>query len=222
VDPSTYQIVVEAAGFKRFSREGIVVGTQQSVTVDVALSVGDIAQTVQVTADTPLLDTTNGSTSTVLEGQKLVDLPTSANSGRNQYTVINVSQNVLPVIRVPDRSTRATFRRCRLQEARIDQPVPGDGIPITDTVNRPVIIPASEATQELKVHVTTYDVEVGRTGGGVYNTLLKSGTNAVHGSLYGVTAPTTLTANTFFNNRNGIARPNTPNALYAYRWAARL
>jgi hypothetical protein len=47
VDPSTYQIVVEAAGFKRFSREGIVVGTQQSVTVDVALSVGDIAQTVQ-------------------------------------------------------------------------------------------------------------------------------------------------------------------------------
>jgi hypothetical protein len=44
---ATYQIVVEAAGFKRFSREGIVVGTQQSVTVDVALSVGDIAQTVR-------------------------------------------------------------------------------------------------------------------------------------------------------------------------------
>ena len=216
VDPSTYQIVVEAAGFKRFSREGIVVGTQQSVTVDVALSVGDIAQTVQVTADTPLLDTTNGSTSTVLEGQKLVDLPTSANSGRNQYTVINVSQNVLPVIRGSgsiDQSDISTVSIAGSPESTNQYLV--DGIPITDTVNRPVIIPASEATQELKVHVTTYDVEVGRTGGGVYNTLLKSGTNAVHGSLYGVTAPTTLTANTFFNNRNGIARPNTPNALYA-------
>jgi len=190
VDPSTYQIVVEAAGFKRFSREGIVVGTQQSVTVDVALSVGDIAQTVQVTADTPLLDTTNGSTSTVLEGQKLVDLPTSANSGRNQYTVINVSQNVLPVIRGSgsiDQSDISTVSIAGSPESTNQYLV--DGIPITDTVNRPVIIPASEATQELKVHVTTYDVEVGRTGGGVYNTLLKSGTNAVHGSLYGVTAP---------------------------------
>jgi hypothetical protein len=216
VDPATYQVVVEAPNFKRFSREGIVVGTQQSVTVDVALSIGDTAQTIEVTSDTPLLDTTNGSTSTALEDKKLVDLPTSANNGRNQYTVINVSQNVLPVIRGSgsiDQSDISTVSIAGSPESTNQYLV--DGIPITDTVNRPVIIPASEATQELKVQVTTYDVEVGRTGGGVYNTLLKSGTNAVHGSLFGVTAPTSLTANNFFSNRNGIARPDTPNALYA-------
>lgn len=216
VDPATYQIVVEAPDFKRLSREGIVVGTQQSVTVDVALSIGDTAQTVEVTSDTPLLDTTNGSTSTALENSKLVDLPTSATNGRNQYTVINVSQNVLPVIRGSgsiDQSDTSTVSIAGSPESTNQYLV--DGVPITDTVNRPVIIPASEATQELKVHVTTYDVEVGRTGGGVYNTLLKSGTNAIHGSLYGVTSPTTLNANNFFNNRNGIARPDTPNALYA-------
>ena len=216
VDPSTYQIVVEASGFKRFSREGIVVGTQQSVTVDVVLSIGDTTQTVEVTADTPLLDTTSGSTSTALEDKKLVDLPTSATNGRNQYTVINVSQNVLPVIRGSgsiDQSDISTVSIAGSPESTNQYLV--DGVPITDTVNRPVIIPASEATQELKVHVSTYDVEVGRTGGGVYNTLLKSGTNAVHGSLFGVTSPTTLNANSFFNNRNGIARPDTPNALYA-------
>jgi len=193
VDPATYQVVVEAPNFKRFSREGIVVGTQQSVTVDVALSIGDTAQTIEVTSDTPLLDTTSGSTSTALEDHKLVDLPTSANNGRNQYTVINVSQNVLPVIRGSgsiDQSDISTVSIAGSPESTNQYLV--DGIPITDTVNRPVIIPASEATQELKVQVTTYDVEVGRTGGGVYNTLLKSGTNALHGSLYGVTSPTTL------------------------------
>jgi len=76
-----------------------VVGTQQSVTVDVLLEIGDASQTVEVSGGTPLLDTTNGSTSTALEEEKLLDLPTSSGNGRNQYTVINVSQNVLPVIR---------------------------------------------------------------------------------------------------------------------------
>jgi hypothetical protein len=216
VDPSTYEIVVETAGFKRLSREGIVVGTQQSVTVDVTLSVGDVAQIVQVTSATPLLDTTSGSTSTTLEGEKILELPTSTNDGPNEYTVINVSQNVLPVIRGSgsiDQSDISTVSIAGSPESTNQYLV--DGVPITDTVNRPVLIPASEATQELKVHVSTYDVEVGRTGGGVYNTLLKAGTNAVHGSLYGITAPTTLEANSFFNNRSGVPRPNTPNAIYA-------
>jgi len=90
-----------------------------------------------------------------------------------------------------------------------------DGVPITDTVNRPTIIPATEATQELKVQVTTYDAEVGRTGGGVYNTLLKSGTNDLHGSLYGVTSQSVFNANDFFANRAGVPRPDAPYYSFA-------
>lgn len=216
VDPSSYQVTVEFPGFKRFTRGGVVVGTQQSVTVDVALSLGDATQTVEVTAGTPLLDTTNGSTSTSLEEQKLIDLPTSSGNGRNQYTVINVSQNVLPVIRGSgfiDQSDISTVSIAGSPESTNQYLI--DGVPITDTVNRPTIIPATEATQELKVQVTTYDAEVGRTGGGVYNTLLKSGTNDLHGSLYGVSSQSVFNANSFFFNRNGIARPDTPFYSYA-------
>ena len=216
VDPASYKVSVEGAGFKRFERGGIEVGTQQSVTVDVSLEVGDISQTVEVSAGTPLLDTTNGSTSTALEEQKLLDLPTSTGNGRNQYTVINISQNVLPVIRGSgfiDQSDTSTVSIAGSPESTNQYLI--DGVPITDTVNRPTIIPATEATQELKVQVTTYDAEVGRTGGGVYNTLLKSGTNNLHGSLYGVTSQSVFNANDFFANRAGVPRPNTPFYSYA-------
>lgn len=216
VDPASYRVVVEADAFKRFERGGIDVGTQQSVTVDVSLALGDASQTIEVTAGTPLLDTTNGSTSTALEDEKLSELPTSSNNGRNQYTVINVSQNVLPVIRGSgfiDQSDISTVSIAGSPESTNQYLI--DGVPITDTVNRPTIIPITEATQELKVQVTTYDAEVGRTGGGVYNTLLKSGTNDLHGSLYGVTRQSDFNANSFFFNREGIARPDTPYYSYA-------
>jgi len=216
VEPASYQVVVESAGFKRFEHGGIKVGTQQSITVDVLLEVGDTSQTVEVTAGTPLLDTTNGSTSTALEEEKLLDLPTSTGNGRNQYTVINVSQNVLPVIRGSgfiDQSDTSTVSIAGSPESTNQYLI--DGVPITDTVNRPTIIPATEATQELKVQITTYDAEVGRTGGGVYNTLLKSGTNDLHGSLYGVTSQSVFNANDFFANRAGVPRPNTPFYSYA-------
>jgi hypothetical protein len=216
VDPASYKILVESSGFKRFERGGIHVGTQQFVTVDIPLEVGDASQTVEVTTASPLLDTTNGSTSTALEEQKLLDLPVSTSDGRNQYTVINISQNVLPVIRGSgfiDQSDTSTVSIAGSPESTNQYLI--DGVPITDTVNRPTIIPATEATQELKVHITTYDAEVGRTGGGVYNTLLKSGTNALHGSLFGVTSQSVYNANDFFAKRAGVPRPDAPYYSYA-------
>ena len=211
VDPASYQVQIEGEGFKSFERSGILVGTQQSVTIDVSLEVGNTSQTVVVSAAEPLLDRTNGSTSTALNEQQLNDLPTSTGDGRNQYTVIDVSQNVLPVVRGSgfiDQSDISTVSIAGSPESTNLYLI--DGVPITDTINRPTIIPSTEATQELKVQVTTYDAEVGRTGGGVYNTLLKSGTNEIHGSLYGVTSQSVYNANSFFFNREGIARPDTP------------
>ena len=73
-----------------------------------------------------------------------------------------------------------------------------DGVPITDFNNRAVIIPSLEATQEEKVQINTYDAEIARTGGGVFNTVLKSGTNALHGTLYGETRQTNWAAHPYF------------------------
>jgi len=78
-----------------------------------------------------------------------------------------------------------------------------DGISIADSTNRAVILPSPEAVQELKLQASTYDAEVGRTGGGTFNTLLRSGTNDLHGSAVGHIRETDWLANNFFANRAG-------------------
>ncbi len=86
-----------------------------------------------------------------------------------------------------------------------------DGVPITDAANRAIIIPSLEAVQEVKVQANTYDAEMARTGGGMFNTLMKSGSNDYHGSLYGHLRRTAWDANNFFSNAGGIPIANQPN-----------
>ena len=78
------------------------------------------------------------------------------------------------------------------------------GVPITDTNNRPIVIPTIESVQDVKLQALTYDAQVGRTGGGVFNTLLRSGSNTLHGSIFGATRQTAWLANDFFAKREGI------------------
>ena len=73
-----------------------------------------------------------------------------------------------------------------------------DGVPITDLLNRPVAHPTIEALEDLKVQVHTYDAEMGRTGGGVFNATLRSGTNNYHGTTFFQTRPVWSQVNNYF------------------------
>src|SRR5205085_2943984 len=99
-----------------------------------------------------------------------------------------------------------------------------DGIPITDASNRAIIIPTLEAVQEVKVQSNTYDAEMGRTGGGVFNTYLKSGTNDYHGSVLGTLRRTSWAANNFFNNaaQPFIPLPEQPNYTFGASFGGRV
>src|SRR5438045_1185819 len=73
VIPATYSVIAEATGFKKFERKGVIVATQQQITLDLALEVGDVTQTVQVTAEVPLVETANASQGQVLDAQRLAE-----------------------------------------------------------------------------------------------------------------------------------------------------
>ncbi len=210
VSPSTYSVIAEMPSFKRFERKGIVVATQQSVTLDVKMEVGSVTESVLVTEETPLLEVASASQGQVIDRQKLVDLP---NLGRNPFMMSRLAPTVQQVgnpayNRMQDQSGSS-------QISINGGPVRGnnyllDGIPITDFSNRAVIIPSLESVEEMKVQYSTYDSEMGRTGGGMFNTLLKSGGNTYHGSLFGYMRETGWLANNFFNNRNGRAITDQP------------
>ena len=210
VTPSTFTLITEAPGFKRFDRKGVVVSTQQFVTLDVRLEIGQVSESVMVTEELPLLETANASQGQVIDRQKLIDLP---NLGRNPFMMSRLAPTVVQVgnpgyNRMQDQSGSS-------QISINGGPVRGnnyllDGVPITDFANRAIIIPSLEAVSEMKVQTGTYDAEMGRTGGGVFNTYIKSGGNLYHGSLLGYMRQTDWLANTFFSNRNGQAITGQP------------
>jgi hypothetical protein len=212
VVPSTYTVSAEASSFKKYDRENIVLGTQQFLTVDLSLEVGAVSESVTVTEAVPLVDASNASQGQVLDNQKLVDLP---NLGRNPFMMSRLAANVIQV--GPPAYNRMEDQSGSSEISIAGGPIRGnnyllDGIPITDANNRAIIIPSLEAVQEVKVQANTYDADMARTGGGMFNTLMRSGANEYHGSAYGHLRRTDWDANNYFNNAAGIpisAQPNT-------------
>lgn len=214
VDPAVYSVTAESPSFKRFEQKGIAIATQQFLTVDVRMEVGNVSESVTVNEEVPLVETSNASQGQDIDNQKLVNLP---NLGRNPFMMSKIVQNVVPVgnpayNRMEDQSGSS-------QISIAGGPVRGnnyllDGVPITDATNRAIIIPSLEAVEDVKIQANTYDASMARTGGGMFNTLMKSGGNEYHGSLYGHLRRTGWDANSFFNNAAGIPITDQPNTTW--------
>ncbi|GIU76649.1 MAG: hypothetical protein KatS3mg004_3736 [Bryobacteraceae bacterium] len=212
--PATYRLRVESPGFRVFERKGVIIATQQFAAMNVQLEVGQVTETVNVTEEAPLLETGSASQGQVVDRQKLIDLP---NLGRNPFMMSRLAQNVV-------QAGNPAYNRMQDQSGSSQISIAGgpvrgnnyllDGIPITDALNRAIVIPSLEAVEEVKIQASTYDAEMGRTGGGMFNTYLKSGGNTYHGSAFGYLRETDWAANTFFNNRAGLPRVENPNRTW--------
>lgn len=214
--PSTYALAVEGVGFKRLEYASIEVTTQAAVTLDLKLELGGVVEAVEVMSDTPSLQTADASTGQTIDSRKVTDLPLL---GRNPFFLGKLAQAVVFV-------ANPKFARMQDQNGNSQVSIAGgplrtnnylvDGISIADSTNRAVILPSPEAVQELKVQANTYDAEVGRTGGGTFNTLLRSGANTFHGSAVGHIRQTDWLANNFFANRAGQAIAQQPFRDWAF------
>jgi hypothetical protein len=204
MNPGAYKITAELPGFKLFERTGMTIGTQEFLTLDIRLEVGQVTESVAVMAETPLIETSNASNAQSLPSTDLDVLP---NPGRNAFIMAQTVPTVIPV-------GDPTFNRQQDQSGSsaislAGGPVRGnnytiDGVSITDIANRASITPSIESVGEIKVQVNTFDAEMGRTGGGVFNTNAKAGTNGWHGSTLIQSRPGWGSANGWFANRAGV------------------
>ncbi|MGH9218428.1 MAG: carboxypeptidase regulatory-like domain-containing protein, partial [Vicinamibacterales bacterium] len=204
VDPSTYSIKASVQGFRTFERRGVRIGAQQFVTLDITLEVGTVSETITVTADAPLIETSNASHAEVLDSKTLETLPSV---GRNVF---------LMAVTVPtvQSSGDTHWNRMQDQSGASTLSVGGggvrannyllDGFPITDLQNRSSTNPSGEMVEDIRVQVHTYDAEMGRTGGGVFNTAAKSGSNTFRGSGFFLLRPNALIGGNFFNEIRGL------------------
>ena len=209
VAPGTYTLKTQLTGYKTYESKGLVVGTQQFITLDVVLQIGALEESITVTGQSPLIDTSNASTGGVLDHQALESLPAP---GRNAF-LIGITVPTFTPVGDPQ------FNRQQDQSnaSRVSLGGGGirannyllDGVPITELVGRAVLNPTIEAVEEVKVQVHTYDAEMGRTGGGVFNVTAKSGTNNYHGSGFYQTRPVWGQSLNYFDAAAGKTKENT-------------
>src|SRR5262245_968225 len=209
VPPGTYTLGTKLTGYKTYESKGLSVGTQQFITLDVLLQVGALEENITVTGQTPLIDTASASTSGVLDRQALESLPAP---GRNAFligvTVPTVMPNGDPQFNRQQDQSNASLISIGGGGIRANNYIV-DGVPITELRGRAVANPTIEALEDVKVQVHTYDAEMGRTGGGVFNVTARSGSNRFHGSGFYQTRPVWGQSLNYFDDVGGKTKEDT-------------
>ncbi len=201
--PGQYRIDVEKQGFKHFVRNPVTVQVQQDTHVQATLQVGEVSQVVEVTSETPLLQTESASLGQVVEERKANELPLN---GRNIFNLITVSPAAVaqggsggsPVGQNP-----FSWGNYQIGGSFANQGAEYlDGQPLNiGYINLPIIIPTQDSVGEFKVQYNNLGAEWGKFSGGVTNLSTKSGTNKWHGSAYEYFRNKVLNANEYFNKQ---------------------
>src|SRR5438874_2376879 len=178
LDIGTYVIEAELSGFQKYRRERLLVTTGATIAVDIQLTLGDLRETVTVSAETPLLQARTSDVSQLIEARSVQDLPLG---DRRSMNLINMIGGAVFV--QYDAGTKPNFSlaggRTQSQMFWIDG---GTGQNMRLGIGQMDLDPPVETVQEVKVLANTYAAEYGGSAGGVIIATTKSGTNALHGS----------------------------------------
>lgn len=193
-----YDMSVEFQGFKSAKRTAIALTIGAVATIDIALEVGASSESVTVTGEVPVIETTRSQTSTSVNEKAVRDLPIN---GRNFLDFTVLTPGVVRDPRGGDLSfggQRGTANSLLVDGGESNNLFFGQSAGRAGTRNPYTF--SQEAVQEFQVNTNGYNAETGRSGGGVINVLTKSGTNNFHGTLFEFYRDKGLNANTFFNN----------------------
>jgi hypothetical protein len=207
--PSTYNISVSAPGFKTSEQKDVLLSAGERTGVSITLTIGDVGQTVEVAAEAGLLQTESTQVGADLNTKMVTDVPLGGT--RNLAYLARLSPGVVPAEQGARDSANGGFSangvRSNGQNNFLLNGV-DNNINTIDFLNQTsyAIGPAIDAVSEISIQTNGYNAEYGRAAGGVINVTLKSGTNALHGSLFEYLANRDLDANTWTNNRAGAIR----------------
>ncbi|HEV8145813.1 MAG TPA: TonB-dependent receptor [Bryobacteraceae bacterium] len=211
VDLGNYRIEVAHAGFKRFTRSGILLNAGETTTADVTLEVGGITDSVTVQGEASVLRTETGSLGATISQRTIAELPLQ---GRNPYVFLSLSAGIQytgdPGALNPWDNSGPSGFTANGSKAKSEFLLDGTPNMKLDLVG---FSPSPDAVGEMRVQTNAFDAEYGHSGAGFINVSTKSGTNQVHGTGYEYLQNDKLNAATFFNNLNNqprtIRRKNT-------------
>lgn len=209
LQPSSYDVEAVADGFNRALRQNVTLMVAEKMDIPFTLELGQVNQTVTVTAEAAELQTSDASGGVNFDSLQTQEYPLN---GRQVYMLMDLAPGVLFT---QEQFGVTGFSGTRGWDTNGEYVMNGgvkgsnsftlNGAPISMTGSWQVA-PNVDAIQEFKIMTNTYDAAIGRTGGGSVNTTLKSGSNAIHGSLFEYHRNGILDSNYTQNNRVGAPR----------------
>lgn len=178
--PGEYQITAELTGFKKYERRGITLSVNSRVSIDVQMEVGGVSETISVTAQSPLLETTSASSGVVVENRRVMELPLGYNNPMQMSSL------------APGMQRRDFLWNAQHTTRGLDYQVTGgvggnewsiDGTPNTSKGRGLAHLPYADAIEEFRVSSTTFDASEGHATGAFVSMQSKAGTNRAHGAL---------------------------------------
>lgn len=197
--PGTYEITVEAAGFRRFIEQKIEIEVGAKVTLQVQLAIGMRAESVVVQGEAPLVETSRTEFSTTVDARSVANLPLN---GRNFLNLVGLTPSVSEA---PGSVAGYNFAGQLQFSSLLVDGADHNGFqaaPVgTAAPNRYLF--SQESIQEFQVNTNSYSAEFGRAGTAVVNVVTKSGTNDFHGALFWYYRDRGLNATDPINKLNG-------------------
>jgi hypothetical protein len=206
IPPGTYNIAVEARGFKKLERSGVVLNANDKLALgDLVMEVGALTEQIEVSASVVTLQTESAERSEALVSKQMENI---AVNSRSYLDLVKLVPGVVSTVNLQTAgpgglgSISANGARANENQLTIN------GISNVDTgsnggVNATISL---DSVQEFKILTGVYQAEYGRSAGAQISVLTKSGTSELHGSAYWFHRHDDLNANNWLNNRNGLPR----------------
>ena len=174
LSPGTYILTIQAQGFKRYVREGVILRTSEQPRIDVQLEVGAVTESINVTGAAPLLETETTSTGQILEGETIVKIPVFQKYAFRILLYLPSTSNINGQHVVGQRERSLGYTMDGVSGKEPMRSMIGSTNQVTSTT--------IDALQEVKLFTTGMPAEFGHSAGGLLSTVFKSGTNQWHGS----------------------------------------
>ncbi|MBM3811655.1 MAG: TonB-dependent receptor [Acidimicrobiia bacterium] len=197
--PGLYSVSAEFTGFKKAVRQELALLVNSTARVDLTLEPGNVNESINVSAEIPLLQTDRTDTGRKLETRQIADMPLGFN--RNFQSLLNLVPGTTRAFRPHSVffNSQDSLSTQVNGQSRLANNVQFEGV---DNNHRTglltVIIPPIEALSTVDVTTSNYEAELGRAGGAVTNIALKSGTNEIHGSGFWFNSLSAYGARNFF------------------------
>ena len=205
-----YTVTTSPQGFKKTVASGLDLHISENLTVNLNLEVGQVTETVNVTAEASTVETRSGNVSSLIAEKQVTELPLN---GRNYAQLALLVPGVSPVTQS---GAGGAFKTGGTGlDSGVDMSVNGNGsnnnLWTVDGVNNMdvgsnrtlLVFPSIDSIQEFRVERNSFSAEFGQAQGAVINLITKGGGNEFHGSLFEFLRNDALNSNDFFLNRNG-------------------